>query len=98
MLRTVPCAGVDTSDPTCMSQMKHDSTNTRISSTAACKRPYQTDSFAIQTALALKTYVGSANGRFAIAVYYASDENWDDHARLSRTSRWNANIQADHSA
>jgi hypothetical protein len=44
------------------------------------------------------TCVGSANVRFAIAVYYASDEDWDNHAKLCRTSQWNANIQADHSA
>jgi hypothetical protein len=49
-------------------------------------------SIAIEAALALRIYVGSANVRFAIAVYHASDENWDHHARLSRTSWWKANL------
>jgi hypothetical protein len=80
-------AGGETSDPTCVSHMEHESSNAKISSATACERPYQKDPFAIEAALALKTYVGSAKVSFAIAVYFTFAENGDNHARLSRNSR-----------
>jgi hypothetical protein len=65
--------------------MEEDSNSAKTSSATACKRPYRKNEFASEAALALRKYVGGAEGRFAIAVYYASAENWDNHARLSRT-------------